>query len=443
MKNNKEAQLKKLQNVKLSKDEKRDLKQVIDAHVRIQDVRDEDASRQYGYKRSSFVLSVLTKQKYYMTGLAIGLMLVIGGGTSFAAQGALPGDTLYPVKVGVNERVEGAFAIGAENQAEFESERAERRLEEAEKLAVQGRLNAETREEITERFDAHVRSALESTQRLDAEQKQDIASRIHSRIESAFSAHAEVLANTKAEASASVRGDVDAITKHVRARADDAMQARMKTESEIGARGQAGIEASADRMKEAAEAQIRVLTRLAERNTLEAEAQTRATTTIAEAQGLVVEGKVHMEEEVYGEAYQDFVKAFQLALRTHVFLRSQAEIGISFPEMGVVIDKDYSHESNGRGNEGGAAGGSEDGMPPKEPVACTMDAKQCPDGSYVGRSGPNCTFDPCPSEKQSEKEDKESSEDNGVELESETKAEANTSQVRTEGSSRVEIQFGF
>lgn len=28
----------------------------------------------------------------------------------------------------------------------------------------------------------------------------------------------------------------------------------------------------------------------------------------------------------------------------------------------------------------------------KEQVMCTMDAKQCPDGSYVGRSGPNCEF---------------------------------------------------
>ena len=27
-----------------------------------------------------------------------------------------------------------------------------------------------------------------------------------------------------------------------------------------------------------------------------------------------------------------------------------------------------------------------------EPVACTMDAMQCPDGSYVGRSGPSCEF---------------------------------------------------
>lgn len=31
-----------------------------------------------------------------------------------------------------------------------------------------------------------------------------------------------------------------------------------------------------------------------------------------------------------------------------------------------------------------------------EPVACTMEAKLCPDGSYVGRTGPNCEFATCP-----------------------------------------------
>lgn len=31
-------------------------------------------------------------------------------------------------------------------------------------------------------------------------------------------------------------------------------------------------------------------------------------------------------------------------------------------------------------------------------VMCTMDAKLCPDGSSVGRSGPNCEFAPCPDE---------------------------------------------
>jgi hypothetical protein len=33
-----------------------------------------------------------------------------------------------------------------------------------------------------------------------------------------------------------------------------------------------------------------------------------------------------------------------------------------------------------------------------EPVFCTMDAKLCPDGSYVGRDATrNCEFKPCPS----------------------------------------------
>lgn len=30
-------------------------------------------------------------------------------------------------------------------------------------------------------------------------------------------------------------------------------------------------------------------------------------------------------------------------------------------------------------------------------IACTQEAKRCPDGSSVGRTGPNCVFAPCPS----------------------------------------------
>ncbi len=38
----------------------------------------------------------------------------------------------------------------------------------------------------------------------------------------------------------------------------------------------------------------------------------------------------------------------------------------------------------------------------KGPVACTADAKQCPDGSYVGRTGPNCEFTACPETNESQ-----------------------------------------
>ena len=35
-------------------------------------------------------------------------------------------------------------------------------------------------------------------------------------------------------------------------------------------------------------------------------------------------------------------------------------------------------------------------LPGDEVTACTMEAKMCPDGSYVGRTGPQCQFAPCP-----------------------------------------------
>ena len=31
-------------------------------------------------------------------------------------------------------------------------------------------------------------------------------------------------------------------------------------------------------------------------------------------------------------------------------------------------------------------------------TACTLEAKLCPDGSAVGRTGPNCEFAKCPGE---------------------------------------------
>ena len=37
-------------------------------------------------------------------------------------------------------------------------------------------------------------------------------------------------------------------------------------------------------------------------------------------------------------------------------------------------------------------------MNSEKPIACTQEAKICPDGSSVGRTGPNCEFAPCPKE---------------------------------------------
>lgn len=45
---------------------------------------------------------------------------------------------------------------------------------------------------------------------------------------------------------------------------------------------------------------------------------------------------------------------------------------------------------------GGFVGYSVFQKSPERQVACTADARMCPDGSYVGRVGPNCEFKSCP-----------------------------------------------
>jgi hypothetical protein len=46
---------------------------------------------------------------------------------------------------------------------------------------------------------------------------------------------------------------------------------------------------------------------------------------------------------------------------------------------------------------GGVAGVAYFSQTSPTTIACTQEAKQCPDGSYVGRVGPKCEFAACPS----------------------------------------------
>lgn len=86
---------------------------------------------------------------------ALALVLIVTGGTAYAAHGALPGDLLYPVKVGVNEPVSGALAFTDTAKAAWHADIAETRLAEAETLAEKGTLTASTSEELAVNFSEH------------------------------------------------------------------------------------------------------------------------------------------------------------------------------------------------------------------------------------------------------------------------------------------------
>lgn len=81
--------------------------------------------------------------------------LLMGSSVSFAAEGAVPGNILYPVKVRINENVRGAVTITPKAKAEWEIRLVERRLEEVEKLAVTPGVSSEVRKIAQENLSAY------------------------------------------------------------------------------------------------------------------------------------------------------------------------------------------------------------------------------------------------------------------------------------------------
>lgn len=62
------------------------------------------------------------------------------------------------------------------------------------------------------------------------------------------------------------------------------------------------------------------------------------------------------------------------------------------------VESESQGESESNGESASTTGGETDGTGGETGIACPADAMICPDGTAVGRSGPDCAFDPCPGE---------------------------------------------
>src|SRR3989344_930732 len=93
--------------------------------------------------------------RLFMRAVPAFLILLLMGGVASAAEGTIPGDVLYGVKVNVTEKMRTAFALDERAKAHVAVTLAERRLQEAAKLATQGKLDEDVRVELEVRFKKH------------------------------------------------------------------------------------------------------------------------------------------------------------------------------------------------------------------------------------------------------------------------------------------------
>ncbi len=131
-----------------------------------QKARMRDSVRTYmAMKPVGQTVSVRTAYAWMFSMRPVAAMLVVvvflsTGGISYAAERALPGDTLYTVKTNINEPVKGALAVTASAKAQWAVNVATTRLEEAATLAAEGRLDTDTQTSLKENFDEHANTAL-------------------------------------------------------------------------------------------------------------------------------------------------------------------------------------------------------------------------------------------------------------------------------------------
>lgn len=117
--------------VQLSSAEKNSMREALVSYVRLNPVV---TPTPYVSMFSSIKKNTFRNNKTLPILVTLGILM--GGSVSFAAEGATPGDALYPIKIYVNESARGVVAFTPESRARWGVRLVERRLEEIEKITL-------------------------------------------------------------------------------------------------------------------------------------------------------------------------------------------------------------------------------------------------------------------------------------------------------------------
>ncbi len=313
--------------------------------------------------------------------LAVVLVVFMGGSTAAAAQGALPGDLLYPVKLSINEAVEVALATTPVARAEVSVKQAVRRVEEAEVLASRGELTAETGNELAANFEVHAQSASDLADEVGVVDPA-AAQTLRTKMGSSLSAHGAILATLTVGGAAANQEGAGAVAARVLARADTAPSAMVMRSAKVApqanpattmsmtmiasdtataseATGTVSMEADivedtpidpaqaqeAAKLKVQAQAQVEEARELFEdsKDDLAAGPITQVSTEFAAIESLMEQGSSTQATADYDIAIVKFTEALKRATKIEVLLKVQATVKQNI--ITPILDKNIDIES--------------------------------------------------------------------------------------------------
>lgn len=321
--------------IRLSEEEKAQGRAHLREFMTMTPIRGVESTRTKGQPFFAVLHNFFIKRKTMpIFGLILAMMFV-GTGVTYAAEDAVPGDALYPVKVHVNENIGNAFAFSEERKAKWEARLAERRLEEAEKLAAKGELDQEVRQFLEERFTEHANKVSERIEKLGERFGPEIKARLSSRFEASLKAHGRILARI-AETRDDTEGEneIEGLADTVDEEADEIEETRAQAEGEVDTKvARPDKERAVQGRLKAAEKKITEAASFIDRkeSDIGEDAANAAREALAGADNLVQQALGLAEEGDYGEAFRLLQKAHRLANHAKVLTAARAKFHIGFP----------------------------------------------------------------------------------------------------------------
>jgi hypothetical protein len=147
------------------------------------------------WRRFFGVFAHISGVAYVLIVLAV-LSLLIGGGIAIGADDALPGATLYPVKVNIKEEFHAFFVSSDEERVNFEIQRIANRLDEIEDLVRNHTFDTQAQEAVESSLESHIAMIKDQILLFEDQGNMDAALAIGTKLDMVLKNHDQLLTTT-------------------------------------------------------------------------------------------------------------------------------------------------------------------------------------------------------------------------------------------------------
>lgn len=275
------------------------------------------------------------------------VMLLVTGSLSLAAERALPGDFLYPIKIHLNEQARALVAISPEAKGNFAVWRTERRLQEAAALIAQGRFDVIAQANLETHLETETAEVKKTFTQLSQEKSSLKPLELSSRLETVLRVHATVLSDlapaqpNKKNATA-IQSFKEKVETEIGALNQIRAVLEQRTKQEFTTTAETEAKLMIENKLKAAETKIaelrKTLLQAATTSKINTRIATEAEAKLQAAFDAASESRAQLERGTFAEAFLLSQKAHRLATEAQLFVETHKQLELTVGTAGIKID---------------------------------------------------------------------------------------------------------